>query len=179
MAGFIWLFFYVAFAVFLLSCSNPVVKKLYRASGWEKHHYQLAAVGKVLTAVSLVLVIFSPINFNTLFFWLGSMIYLAGFIVMFAGLLVFRSTPADQPVHDGVYQYSRNPQWVGLVMIFMGACISCGNGLALLLFTVAVILFHYRLLGEESVCLKEYGQSFQQYLNKVPRYFGLKRKQEK
>lgn len=177
-----WIFlaiFYFAFAVFLLTFSKPVVKKLYKVSGWEKYHYQLAAVGKLLTAASLILVVFSPIKFNTPLFWLGLMIYLTGFAVMFVGLLVFRTTPAGQPVRDGIYQYSRNPQWVGLAMIFLGTSISCGNGLALLLITTAVILFHYRLLGEESACLQEYGQPFQQYLDTVPRYFGLPRKQEK
>jgi len=173
-----WLYlalFYSCFGIYLISCSKAIVKKLYSVAGWEKRYYILSAIGKPLSLISLTLIILSPIKFNTTIFWLGTFIYLAGFLIMFIALWIYHQTPADAPVRGGIYQFSRNPQWLGLILIFIGACISCGNGLALLLMSVGIVMYHFRILGEESACLKAYGQTFQDYIDSVPRYFGLKK----
>ncbi|HEY59818.1 MAG TPA: hypothetical protein G4N92_03895 [Anaerolineae bacterium] len=171
--------FYGCFGLYLLSCSKAIVKKLYSVADWEKQYYKLSAIGKPFSVASLLLIVFSSIKFNTVLFWLGTFIYLAGFTIMFIALFTYRKTPADQAVRDGIYQYSRNPQWVGLVFIFIGTAMSCGNGLALLLSSIGIVLYHFRIQGEESACLISYGQSFQDYMDSVPRYFSLKRKKER
>lgn len=170
--------FFGCFGLYLLSCSKTVVKKLYSVASWEKKYYILAAIGKPFSLACLALIIFSPIKFNSVVFWPGTLIYLAGFIIMLIALFIYRKTPADKAVRSGIYQYSRNPQWVGLAFIFAGTCITCGNGLALLLMFIGIFFYHFRILGEESACLKAYGQSFQDYMDSTPRYFGLKRKKD-
>ena len=170
--------FYGCFGLYLLTSPKAIVKKLYSVRGWEKQYYRLSAIGKPFSLASLTLLILSPINFNPAVFWPGTLIYVAGLAVMFTALFTYRKTPADQAVRGGIYRYSRNPQWVGLALIFIGTGISCGNGLALVLMGFGIVLYHFRILGEESACLKAYGPSFQDYMDSVPRYFGLKRKKE-
>ena len=174
--GWIYLaFFYGCFGLYLLSCPRTIVKKLYSIRDWEKRYYRLSIFGKPFSLTALVLIILSPLKIHSIAFWLGTLIYIVGFVIMFIALIIYRSTPANEAVQAGIYQYSRNPQWVGLVLIFMGTCISCGNGLTLLLMSLGVVLYHFRILGEESACLKEYGQSFQDYMDSVPRYIGVPR----
>ena len=163
--------FYILFGIFLLTCPKPIVKKLYSVKGWSKREYTLSAIGKPFALACLTLITFSPIKFHSIVFSIGIVIYLLGVIVMFIGLFQFRATPADQAVSAGIYQYSRNPQWVGLMLIFFGTAVACGNGLALLLFTFSAVLYHFRVLGEERGCLALYGKSYQEYLNAVRRYF--------
>ena len=104
-------------------------------------------------------------------FWVGMTLYTLGCIIMFIALFEYRATPADKPVRTGIYQYSRNPQWVGLALVFFGAAVACGNGLAVLLFLGGVCFYHFRILGEEKACLTAYGKPYQDYLNSVRRYF--------
>jgi len=171
--------FYSCFGLYLLASPKAIVKKLYSVRGWEKRYYILSAIGKPFSLASLTLLIFSPINFQPAVFWTGTLVYLAGFAIMFSALFTYRKTPTDQAVLGGLYQYSRNPQWVGLVLIFIGTGISCGNGLALLLMGIGIALYHFRILGEESACLNAYGQPYQKYMDEVPRYFGFGGKKEK
>lgn len=65
----------------------------------------------------------------------------------------------------------RNPQLIGLALIFLGSVIASGNGLAILLFCDSLILYHFRILGEERACLNAYGKTYQVYLKSVRRYF--------
>lgn len=164
-------FFYACFGIFLLTCKKPVVKRLYSVNGWSKREYILSGIGKPFSLACIALMIFTPINFRDPLFYLGLFLYGAGFAVMFIALFEYKRTPTDEPVTGGIYRHSRNPQWLALVMIFMGTALMAGNGLALLIFIITVILYHYRILGEERACLAAYGDEYQKLLDEVPRYF--------
>jgi len=177
--GWIYLvIFYGLFGFFLLGCPKSIVKKLYSRSDWGKRNYLLSAMGKPFSLACFALIIFSPIKLNSLVFWIGSGLYSTGCVVMFIALFNFRNTPVGQPVQSGIYQYSRNPQWVGLALVSVGTCVACGNGLALLLIGFGILFYHFRILGEESACLKAYGKSYMNYMVSVPRYLGLVKKRD-
>jgi len=163
-------FFYALFGLYLLSCPKPIVKKLYSVKGWSKRDYTLSAIGKPFSLAYLALVIISPLKIGSAVFWIGIVLYALGFIIMFSALFEYRATPADQPVRTGIYQYSRNPQWAGLELMFLGTATACGNGLAILLLLISASLYHYRILGEEKACLEAYGEPFQDYLGSARRY---------
>ena len=164
-------FFYGWFGIFLLSCSKPIVKKLYSVSGWTKREYLLSGLGKPFSLACIVLMIFTPIDPSTFAFYIGLIRYAIGFAFMFIALFEFKRMRVNEPVASGIYQYSRNPQWFGLVLIFTGTALMSANGLAILLFAGILILYHLRILGEERACLAAYGKAYQDYLNEVPRYF--------
>ena len=163
--------FYILFGLFLLNCPKPIVKKLYSVKGWSKCEYILSAIGKPYSLACFGLVIMSPLKIGSVVFLVGLLLYMFGCIIMFIALFEYRATPANQPVRTGIYQYSRNPQWVGLALIFFGTAFACGNGLAILLFFGGVGFYHFRILGEEKACLAAYGKPYQDYLNTVCRYF--------
>lgn len=174
-----WLFlvfFYSLFGLYLLACPKYIVKNLFSVSGWSKQHYILSGIGKPFSLTAIVLLTLSPIHSDKAHFWIGTGIYLVGCVLMFSALIVFRNTPEGQPVRNGIYRYSRNPQWLGLVMILIGTGIAVGNILAMIFCCIGFILYHYRILGEEKACLAAYGQPYQNYLDTVPRYIGISRK---
>ena len=52
----------------------------------------------------------------------------------------------------------------------LGTGIAIGSWTALLLRHVAVVFYHFRILGEERACLQRYGEPYEQFLKRVPRY---------
>ena len=164
-------FFYLLFGLFLLNSPKQIVKKLYSVRGWTKREYILSAIGKPFAIACLIVVILSPLKIGSTVFWIGMMLYTLGCMIMFIALFEYRATPADKPVCTGIYQYSRNPQWVGLALMFFGTAAACGNGLAVLFFICGLALYHFRIQGEEKACLTAYGKPYQDYLNAVRRYF--------
>jgi protein-S-isoprenylcysteine O-methyltransferase Ste14 len=86
-------------------------------------------------------------------------------------LFNFRNTPAGQPVTSGLYRISRNPQWVTLFAMLLGACIAIGSWTAVILLLIAAVFYHFRIRGEERACLAHYGEPYQELLDRVPRYF--------
>lgn len=167
------LVFYLPFGLLMLIWPRDIVKKLYAVAGWSKTERILSLAGKPFALTCLGLVIFSPLKLGESVFWIGAGVFLIGFVVMFVALFNYRHSPVDQAVERGIYRVSRNPQWFGLMFMFLGSTVMVGSGLALLCMVVATIFYHFRILGEERACLAEYGEPYQEYLERVPRYIGF------
>ena len=162
--------FYVVFAILMLVYPRDVVKRLYDISGWTKRQRTLSAAGKPFTLACLVFIIFTPLKIGEQVFIIGVIIFLLGYVGMLLALNDYRQTPLDKPVTRGIYRYSRNPQWVSLVLLFLGTCIAIGSWTAVILLSVSVIFYHFRILGEETALSQAYGESYQDYQAKTPRY---------
>lgn len=74
---------------------------------------------------------------------------------------------------EGLYRYSRNPQWVGLVGVYVGTALATGAVLPLALVLILVGAYHVQILLEEAICLSAYGERFREYMTRVPRYLGV------
>lgn len=173
-----WLLLLVWLAVFGFTIKllpKDVVRKLYDESGWTPAQRTLTRIAKVLSLVMLVGLLFSRLRVDAVVFWVGLALYVLGLGVLVVALVHFAQMPEGKPATNGLYRYSRNPQWVGLVMLFLGATFATGSWLLVLLFAVTAVIYHFRILAEERSCLALYGESFEGYMKRVPRYFGLVR----
>jgi protein-S-isoprenylcysteine O-methyltransferase Ste14 len=61
----------------------------------------------------------------------------------------------------------------------IGLGITCSSWLYLLLVVVLMILLHANSSAEERFCLCRYGDEYQKYMNRTPRWIGLPKSQEK
>lgn len=165
--------FYLVFGVLMATFPKDVVAKLFSISGWSRGHRILSAVGKPFALACLGLIIFTPLKIGQEVFFIGGALFVAGFVGMVVALVNYRNTPTDQPATGGLYRVSRNPQWVALSLMFLGTSIAVGSWAAVTLFLVAAGFYHFRILGEETACLKQYGASYKDYMDRVPRYFLL------
>ena len=109
-------------------------------------------------------------NGDTPAFAASILIYAGGYGCVVAAWHTFRRTPADQAVVAGPYRLSRNPQWVGLVLVLVGAALMTGVLLYLAMLLVVAVIYHLQILAEERACLEQYGDRFRAYLDAVPRY---------
>ena len=83
------------------------------------------------------------------------------------------NTPLDKPATEGLYRISRNPIYLGTYLIFIGIGITCASWLLLLLIAVVIILQHVVTGAEERWCLDKYGDAYQEYMNRTPKWIGI------
>jgi len=163
---------YSIFGLLLLVFPKEVVGRLYDRSGWSRRQRVLTLIGKLLIAlVWFPLIIFTPLKIGTPVFVLGIVVFalgLAGFVV---ALFNFRNTPLDQPVTRGLYRVSRHPQQFMLLVWGVGISIAIGSWLAVLMLLLGLVFTHLKILVEEGTCLRQYGDSYRAYMERVPRYF--------
>lgn len=81
-------------------------------------------------------------------------------------------------ITSGPYQYSRNPQYVGDVSILFGYIILTNSKLVAITGVLGACWFLLAPFVEEPWLKNRFGEKYEEYLEKVPRYMGF-RSQEK
>ena len=66
-----------------------------------------------------------------------------------------------------------SPKQFMLLVSGVGISIAIGSWLALLTIVLGLVFAHFRILAEEGTCLRQYGDSYRAYMERVPRYFLL------
>jgi protein-S-isoprenylcysteine O-methyltransferase Ste14 len=77
-------------------------------------------------------------------------------------------------ITQGPYRYTRNPQYVGFIILNAGLIIAFSSLLALLTGAFAIFLFLILPFSEEPWLRQQYGQAFEDYCRMVPRFIGLR-----
>lgn len=115
---------------------------------------------------------FLPLKTGTRLFYIGIFLFALGLVLSAISLLNYVNTPFDTPVVSGLYKFSRNPIYVAYAITWYGVVMTVGSGLLLIIHTAEVILCHFGVLEEEKDCEEQYGQSYLDFKNRIPRYFG-------
>lgn len=140
-------------------------------SSWSKNHRVLFALGKILGLVFLIMAALTAIDLDTIEFLIGLGMYILGVSGLISALHSFGSTPLDQPVTGGLYKYSRHPQLFTLLVIGVGIGVALGSWILLLLRVSAFALEHAGVIAEENECVRRFGESYKEYMDRVPQYF--------
>ncbi len=175
-----WTFMiYVLFSNFLpylLSgklIDKRVLKKLGADRSLSDNEKTLLNIYSVLFFAIVAYSVFLPLELGTVWFYAGLAIYLLGVIIETIAMLNFFTTAVDKPVNKGIYRFSRNPMYFGIFLIFLGTSIACASPIFLLLTTIFMILSHIVVVYEERFCIQKYGNSYREYLNRIPRWIGI------
>ncbi len=72
----------------------------------------------------------------------------------------------------GLYRFSRNPVYVGGILMCIGSCLYAANILNIASFMVALLIHHAIILKEEKYLEGKFGSSWLEYKKRVPRYIG-------
>ena len=74
-------------------------------------------------------------------------------------------------VSSGIYQYTRNPMYVGLVLILLGWAFYLSHFLAFVLLPVFIFyMTRFQIQPEERMLARKFGKHYQAYLKKVRRW---------
>ena len=127
--------------------------------------------GQLAMVVYILMMVFTPMRIDNPIFLVGATVYFIGFVLEMSALYYFRKTPVGQPVVNGPYRASRNPQWLGLFLALLGSAIAAGIWLYIGMVVIVGFIYHIQILDEEAACIKKYGESYREYMNRIPRYF--------
>jgi protein-S-isoprenylcysteine O-methyltransferase Ste14 len=123
--------------------------------------------------VSFVYAVFLPLQLGTTWLYIGLVIYLFGVAFMIIAVRNFASTPRDKVITKGLYSVTRNPEYIGLLLMQIGLGTACISWLYLLLTVMLLILLNANLSAEERYCLHKYGDNYRKYKNRTPRWIGI------
>jgi protein-S-isoprenylcysteine O-methyltransferase Ste14 len=159
----------------LWSNDKEKLKKL----GWDmplsKTDKKISNITSFLVLAPIAYGIFLPLKLETVWFYIGLIVYLAGAIIAILAMQKLVTAPGGKPVTTGVYHFSRNPGYLGLVMVFVGIGIACISWVFLLIAVVLIMLLHMSITSEERYCLQQYGDAYREYMNTIPRWIGIPR----
>lgn len=142
-----------------------------------KHPRHTAGVRRImritiyLYCLMLFLMIFLPIQTEGGLWTGGLSIFAVSMILYAVSVHVFAMTPLDRPVTKGLYRLSRNPIHFFSWIACFGIGLMTGSWLIILLNGITGIGLHIGTLAEERYCLEKYGDSYREYMSRVPRYF--------
>ena len=123
--------------------------------------------------VSWVCSVFLPLQLGTAWLYSGLVIFLFGIVFTIAAILNFATSPKDRVITRGLYRFTRNPTYVGMILMHIGVGIACSSWLLLLLTVVLIILLNAVLPSEERYCLYRFGDDYRKYKNRTPRWIGI------
>jgi protein-S-isoprenylcysteine O-methyltransferase Ste14 len=80
-----------------------------------------------------------------------------------------RKTPGSL-VTGGIFAVTRNPIYVGMILLFFGIFLINSTWFFLIFALLAVVAIHFQILREEEFLKKQYGASYDEYSERVARY---------
>jgi protein-S-isoprenylcysteine O-methyltransferase Ste14 len=128
---------------------------------------------------SFIYAIFLPLQLGTLWLYSGLLVYLFGIAFTIVTIQNFATSAKDKVITKGLYHYTRNPMYIGLVLIQTGLGIACASWLYLLLTVALMILLNANLSAEERYCLYRFGDDYQKYKNRTPRWIGIPKSEKR
>lgn len=111
----------------------------------------------------------------------GVAISLLGVVISLAGVLTFkrasttvdprRPAEASTLVTTGIYRYSRNPMYLGVLLVLIGWAVILGNLIsALAIVGFVAYITRYQIIPEERLLQEKFSASFTAYKGRVRRW---------
>lgn len=114
--------------------------------------------------------IFIPVIFDTISFYSGLLLYITGLICYITAMVNYASTSPDQPVTKGIYRFSRNPQQIMSILIWVGVGLMLQSYLIVICSLLQIPFSYPGFIAQEKTCIKKYGQPYIKYLKESRRY---------
>ena len=163
--------FFGAYGGMLIFFPKNTVTRLYDRSGERKRQGDRRLSVVILVLLWFIMVSLTPLKIGSGVFIIGISLYSLGLIGFLIALENYKTTPIDQPVISGLYRVSRHPQQLSISLAFLGIGIAIGSWLAFSFMLLGMIGAHKKILAEEEACLEQYGDSYKNFMERIPRYF--------
>jgi protein-S-isoprenylcysteine O-methyltransferase Ste14 len=129
--------------------------------------------------VSFFYAVFLPLQLGTTWLYSGLIIYLFGTVFTIVAVLNFATSPKDKVITKGLYRFTRNPTYIGMILMQIGLGIVCSSWLYLVLTVVLMILLNANLSAEERYCSYRFGDVYRKYKNRTPRWIGIPKSEKR
>lgn len=151
------------------------------------------SVRRVEAILSVATFLIVPVELFSIFLgWnhMPSPVRIAGVVAGFAGDMIFLAavltmrdswragipkTDRTEFVSHGIYQYSRNPAFLGFDLMYTGILLIYFNGVLLLFVIWVIVMLHLQILQEERYLETVFGDEYRAYKKRTGRYLGRKK----
>jgi len=123
------------------------------------------------------------LDFNSLggwhwiYFLIGCLPIVTGSIITIWGIMTLSEYQSlglkGNIITDGPYQYSRNPQYLGFILLYSGLILTTFSFMVLVTGLSLIAMFFILPFSEEPWLLQEYGKAYEDYVAKIPRFIGI------
>lgn len=133
----------------------------------------IAEVISIIAGIAMLPLMFRVIGMHCAF--IGNIIF---FMAVFTMRDSWRAGVAkddkDQRnlVTSGIYQFSRNPAFLGFDLVYIGILLMFFNPVLCIISLFAMVMLHLQILQEEKYLEKTYSEEYRQYRKKAGRYLG-------
>lgn len=128
---------------------------------------------------SFIVTFFIPLQFESMFFYVGIILFLIGIILILFVIHSWIETDTNTIISTGIYQYSRHPMYISFMFSYIGICLATLSLLFIILTAFHIFFMVLNIKSEEHVCLMKFGNAYQEYMMKTPRWIGLRKEKEK
>jgi protein-S-isoprenylcysteine O-methyltransferase Ste14 len=151
---------------------------------WERSHIPTEArrtkceryvsiIGNFIWLLAMGYSVFLPFQLGSIWFYIGLYIFIIGLTLMAIATFNFIATPADQLITRGVYKFSRHPMYLATFFICLGSGIATVSWLFIFFSIIMALCFYQEALIEERYCFTRYGETYQEYIDRTPRWIGV------
>src|SRR4030043_1573412 len=130
---------------------------------------------KFIYFAAVIYSVFLPLKLGTIWFYVGLPITLIGLVGNMITVVNWVNTPAGKPVTTGLYRFSRHPIYLTEVLLLLGVSIASTSWVFLLFPIIIGVGAVYFIKIEEAQCLGHYGNAYQEYMNRTPRWMGIQK----
>jgi protein-S-isoprenylcysteine O-methyltransferase Ste14 len=81
-------------------------------------------------------------------------------------------------VQTGIYSRTRNPVYLGMLFSLGGWALLLLEGVMLVLYPVLVVWTYFQVLDEEDVLHAHFGEQYERYIQRTPRFFPRRKEVE-
>lgn len=119
-----------------------------------------------------------PTFSSLLAFWVGVLILAVGIILRFWATYLFyqhdlrvvAARPQEVLLTTGPYRFSRNPHFLSIILIFLGAAFILGSPAVLILTALSFWLLNSWVKREERALTAKFGEEYRKYQQKAQRW---------
>lgn len=172
LALFLILYPYIMSLVDKLAGTGDINRKMGDAPVDERSK-RLNQIPVLFLIVLFIYSIFIPLKLGTPWFYLGLAIYLVGVTMFVSSIVTVAKTPLGQIFTRGMYRYSRHPLYLSLSFVLIGISVAAASWLFLVLSMGWMAIPISQVRAEEQGCMDTFGNDYQEYLNRTPRWLGI------
>jgi len=135
----------------------------------------ISNVSQLIWILGTIYSVFLPFQLGTIWFYIGLSIFLIGLFVLTFASLNFIATAVNEPITQGIYRYSRHPMYMAIFLIYLSVGIASASWVFLFILGIWLLLLSPATANEERYCLGRYGDTYNDYMKRTPRWIGLPR----
>ena len=183
----LWLFALILFADFSLLLVIAVSTLFPKSRIWpppKKDSWQQWVSWTLFTIVMFGVPLIGLLDFQSLSYSHWIRFVVGGFLFGFGlgiDLWGTKTLTAQQSLGEkgkivtkGPYCFTRNPQYVGFIILYSGIILVAWSFMALVTGLFAIFLFFIIPFSEEPWLRQQYGQQYEEYCKMVPRFIGIR-----